>query len=354
MNTAPTPSFQHAQGFTVVELMVSMAISLLLLVGVVSIFSSSKTTYETVERLSRVQENGRFALDAITRDIRSAGYVGCSRPSGFENTLRSQTQLQWNFAQAIIGYDYQGSSEWSPTRDTAMTNMVTTGLSASDALVLRVPTHDSRGGLRLVEKMASSTAALEVAPITSGTTSPIKQNQQILMVADCQARAVFEVTSYTQATGEIQHAVSSATTTTPGNATDDLQHAFGVNAVVVPMQTVAYYVGSSDGRTGLWRVVGGGTPQELIEGVERMEVTFGIDTSGSDRVADVYVGADAVTNWDNVISVNVALLVRAPEEYGTQRDTRTYTLLNNTYVAPGDRFLRQVFVTTATLRNRAL
>src|SRR5690606_32670244 len=46
-------------GFSVVELMVAMAISLLLLAGVVAIFSSSRSSYETTTRLSRIQENGR-------------------------------------------------------------------------------------------------------------------------------------------------------------------------------------------------------------------------------------------------------------------------------------------------------
>jgi hypothetical protein len=45
--------------------MVAMAISLLLLSGVISIFVSSKSSYETNERLSRIQENGRFALNSI-------------------------------------------------------------------------------------------------------------------------------------------------------------------------------------------------------------------------------------------------------------------------------------------------
>jgi len=52
-----------ARGFSIVELMVAVAISLLLLTGVVAIFVSSKTSYETNERFSRIEENGRFALD---------------------------------------------------------------------------------------------------------------------------------------------------------------------------------------------------------------------------------------------------------------------------------------------------
>ena len=55
-----------------------------------------------------------------------------------------------------------------------------------------------------------------------------------------------------------------------------------------------------------------------------------------------------------MITVSIALLVRSPDEYGRERDSQTYTLLDQTFTAPGDRHLRQIFATTATLRNRAL
>ena len=101
-------------GFGVVELMVAMAISLLLLGGVVTLFTSSKTTYERVEHLSRIQETGRFALEAMIRDIRSAGYIGCARSSTFTNTLNSAATLAYDFGESIRGYDYQSGTTWSP------------------------------------------------------------------------------------------------------------------------------------------------------------------------------------------------------------------------------------------------
>lgn len=143
-------------GFTVIELMVAMVISLLLLGGVVTIFVSSKGTYERVERLSRTQEAGRFALDAIVRDIRSAGYMGCSRPSTWANTLNgATTTLAWNFADAIRGYEFSSGSTWSPALPGGLTNISTGAPNGSDALVLRVPMAASTSAtLRLTDKMA--------------------------------------------------------------------------------------------------------------------------------------------------------------------------------------------------------
>jgi type IV pilus assembly protein PilW len=182
----------------------------------------------------------------------------------------------------------------------------------------------------------------------------------VVMLADCHARAVFQITGYNSATGVIDHALGvgaeTPPTLNPGNALTDLGHAFESNSQIVPVRTVAYYIGKpAGGQPGLWRVAGSGAAEELVEGVERMELRFGRDTN-NDRIADEYVTADLVggANWGNVISVSLALLVRSPDQYGTERDANTYTLLDKTFTAPSDRYVRQVFVSTATLRNRAL
>ena len=83
----------------------------------------------------------------------------------------------------------------------------------------------------------------------------------------------------TKTTGIIDHAAGAGSGGGPGNASNDLGHAFEINSQVVPMRTVAYYIGTSGGRTGLWRIAGAAAAEELVEGVERMELRFGEDTS---------------------------------------------------------------------------
>ena len=65
-------------GFTLVEIMVSLVISSILMIGVIQVFSNSKRNSKVNEAVSRVQENARFALEAIITDFRKAGYVGCN------------------------------------------------------------------------------------------------------------------------------------------------------------------------------------------------------------------------------------------------------------------------------------
>jgi type IV pilus assembly protein PilW len=346
---------RNARGFSVVELMVAMAISLLLLGGVVSIFVSSKNSYETNERMSRIQENGRFALDAIMTDLRASGFVGCARqPTYLSTSLNSATTLQWNFlAGPVTGFQSTGASTWAPAMDAS----IPSPLSGSDVLVVRVPVRE-RVAFPLSANLGAATNTLQVA---AGSSNGVETGD-IAMAFSCEAISVFQVSNYDQATGVISH-VANASGQTPGNANNTVNYSYRQAVTqVVPIETVAYFIAPSArvtdvtdpapaGTTSLWRRRGLGAAQELVEGIEQIQVQYGVDTNG-DVIVDTYRTANNVTDWNDVISVSVALLVRSIEEYGVDTDRRSYTLLDTTVAAPGDHRLREVFTATASIRNR--
>jgi type IV pilus assembly protein PilW len=347
-----------ARGFSIVELMVAVAISLLLLTGVVAIFVSSKTSYETNERFSRIEENGRFALDAIMTDLRASGFVGCARqPTYLSTSLNSATSLQWNFlAGPVTGFQATGTNTWSPAMDT----FVASPLSGSDVLVARVPVRE-RVAFPLTANVGAPTNDLQVAAGSSGGVL----TGDIAMAYSCEAISVFQVSSYTQGTGVIVHATNTAGQT-PRNANNTVNYSYRQAVTnVVPIETVAYYIAPATrvsdatdpapaGTTSLWRRRGNIAAEELVEGIEQMQVQYGVDTTG-DVIVDAYRTADQVQadgQWNDVISVSVALLVRSLEQYGTDTDQRAYTLLDVNVAAPADRRLREVFTATASIRNR--
>jgi type IV pilus assembly protein PilW len=338
----------RSSGFSIVEIMVAMALSLLLLVGVIAIFSSAKASYETTNHLSRIQENGRFALDTITRDIRATGYVGCARaPTYLSTSLQSSALLPWDFLSGPVrGFQSTGEETWEPELD----EHVSSAADGSDVLVLRIPEPGAEP-LRVITSMTTAADPLTVPNVTNSQLNV----GDIALAYSCEAQAYFQVTSF--AAGEIGHVTDVGT---PGNAVDDLSYVFRENAEVIPVQTVIYYIRRStaaiagtapDDTLSLWRRVGDNDAQELVEGVQQMELRFGRDTNG-DAVVDEYVTANSVTNWGSVYSVSVALLVRSPNEYGNDTDQRTYQLLDVPVEAPADRHLREVFATTASIRNR--
>jgi type IV pilus assembly protein PilW len=342
---------RRAGGFSLVELMVAMALSMLLLVGVIAVFMSSRASYEATDKLSRIQENGRFALDEMARDVRSAGFVGCARaPTYLSTSLNSNTNVLWDFLDgAVRGFQFSSAGTWTPALNTAV---VTSPADGSDVLVLRIPKRDATP-LRLQADMASGTDSFTVPDTTAAGLNA----GDIALAYSCEAQAFFYVTGY--AGGVITHAQSAGA---PGNANDNVNYAFRTNAEVIPVQTIIYYVRQSSAAaagvgpadaTSLWRRVGGAAPEELVEGVQQMQLLFGVDTTG-DAVVDNYVTANLVTNWAQVYSVSIAMLVRSLEEYDTDRDLKVlgYQLLDVNVPAAGDRRLRGVFTTTANIRNR--
>lgn len=68
-------SLSPARGFTLVELMIAMVLSLVALAAVVAVFLSSKRVYSVTEAISEMQENARYAEQFIEREIRMAGYA---------------------------------------------------------------------------------------------------------------------------------------------------------------------------------------------------------------------------------------------------------------------------------------
>lgn len=358
-------------GFSIVELMVAVTISTLLLMGVVALFVSSRASYETTERLSRIQENGRYALDQFMNDVRAAGYQGCARtatgPRAEDYTINTvsadPSSMLWNFAVPAQGFQALGEDGWSPALD--VTPLQPQPSSTADVLVLRIPARN----IQPVELLRTQQHPAD--PLDIGVINPAPfRTGDVAMITDCLARAWFTVTGYVD--GMLLHDEVPGGPESPGNSSASLEHPFqgadnyeGVvkpqaGAEILPVTTMVYYLAPGTGDPSLlslWRKTGN-TPNsdEIAEGIERLEVRYGVDTNGDGRV-DQYVDASAVNagNWGAVYAVQIALLARAPEAYGAEQDTQVYTLLSDPAITAGpfmDRHLRKVFAATVAVRNQ--
>jgi type IV pilus assembly protein PilW len=318
-----------------VELMVAMTIGLILLAGALSVLYSSKVTYNENERVGRLQETGRAAVDLILRDLRVGGFKGCDQTTTITNTLTTPTGLLWNFQAPVEGFESTGAGAWSPAIDTTL---IPTARDGSDIIAVRT---SRLGSPTLITSASMATSTSDV----TATGATAIANSSTVMISDCTAAAVFRVAS----------SPSGSTLPTGGV---DLGIPFPSGSRVVPVDTVIYYIRDSGTvRNGvrnpsLWRKVGAANPEELIEGIEAMQMLYGVDTDG-DRLVNSYVKASSVgaANWNRVISVSVALLIRSIEPNSITSDARAYTLLDTTVAAANDRYERTLYATTVTLRN---
>ena len=152
----------------------------------------------------------------------------------------------------------------------------------------------------------------------------------------------------------------------PKNLTDDLGRTY-INAQVYPINTVSYYVRNNpSGQPALYRKINLNPAEELIEGIEQMQILYGsADTKGTDDTSDdsfFYVTADAIPpdpadpvgtphDWSKVFSVRVSLLVVNTDDLADKPASYTY---NGEIKTPpeDDRRLRKVFTSIIALRNR--
>lgn len=358
------------RGLSLVELMIAITLGLILLTGVMQVFLSSKNVFSSQQALSRVQESGRMAIEFLSRDIRMAGFMGCASRSEsivVTNMLNDSDTVTFNFSEGIQGYaeaDFPiGSSSIGKTikEDT-------------DVIVVRFALSS---GLYLTEANTDSTL---VVNNISGNVTSCKGNTaaksglcvgDIVVATDCEKATIFQISelgggaaAVTESEGvaavpaqgvSIKHASGS----NPGNAVtlwggeSDTLNTFTPGAQLLNANSLVYFIADGASGSSLWQNVNG-TTLELLEGVEDMHITYGVDTEAEpDFIPNAYVAAEDVDDWTKVVSVRIELLIASIEDRVTQ-DHQVYTFPTDAEepTTAEDFRLRQIFSTTVAIRNR--
>lgn len=332
------------RGMSLVELMVWITVSLIIVAVIGSIYLNTKQVSRVNDSISRLQENGRFVMHLLDRDLRMAGFRGCSGGTIAPVNVLSSATYPYQFNIGLVGYRGSGGG-WSPALDATISSLTPTPLAGRDVVTVR---HIDGGGVPLIATMSSTSGDLQVSP-----GSPLASGD-LLLVADCAAAAIFQASSFNAGSGVVAHAAGAGS---PGNSTMDLGHVFGSDASLFRLVTRTYYVGASTTQAGsnsLWSYSvpsydGRVQPEEMVEGVEQVVYLFGEDTD-ADHAANRYVPAGTVATWDNVVSVKAELLLATLRDNAAV-SSQPYTFDNQT-TTPTDRRLRSALTSMITLRNR--
>lgn len=259
------------RGFSLIELMIAMVIGLILLLGVSQVFLSSRQTFTTNEAMTKLQENGRFALEFIATSARQAGY-----------------------------------------------------LSPGSTLPRPFP----------------------VEPISCGKGSGASNPCAVNGVAGAADRVSF----------------SAEPVLIDGNLRDCAGSIVPANSVVIN----SYFIMPADANnlhpslacssynrtTSAWITQN----QRLIDGIESLQVLYGLPSNDSPFSAGQFVSADRVelvNRWKDVVAVRVAVLANSIDPTTPQPPQRNYFLLDAAPITPGanDSRARQIFTTTIHFKN---
>jgi len=322
------------QGVTLVELMIALAIGLLVTIAMLKVYVDSSRLYRFNEGLARVQENGRFALEFIRRDARVAGFWGCNSDAEPYNGISATSDAYIDVAAGHI----TGTSD--------------DGLNSADSITFRSATGS---GAPVTANMSGTDDNITVdSPLAVGKAA---------LISDCEQSDVFQVTGNDGAV--LKHGVGA-------NESPDLKNSYIAGNRVYEAREITYCVANGAGKDkdGNWipslrRADGKGSASacengdELLEGIEDMQILYGEDTD-ADGTANRYVAINSGELQKNrIVSVRISLLVRSiNNNLTTEPSPYIYPpwVIPPTPTTPDedDKYLRKIFTTTITLRNKAI
>lgn len=383
------PAVASARGLSLVELMVALVLGLLVTAGLIQLFGTASLTFQTSDGSARIQENGRFAMELLKRDLRMAGTHGfCAGRMEITNHLDPAcgggVSDFFDPNRAIVGWEFDGTgqgeeyslpetldpggasaNDWTSTSDQSSLPEVLQGLvvPGSDVLVVRrqevVPGLTADPGVTNNQNQASINL---IGPHGM-------PDDAIILVTNCATGAdLFQNRSNANAS-TFSGGSGSCTNPGPGNVNNvDWSASYDDSMQTFRVTAAAYYIGlnANTGQPGLYRYeLSTGTEgsdsgaEELVEGVESMQVLYGYSAAaptGDGQSITQWVRADQVPadGWAQVIALRVALSVRSPGIADGDPTQMTYDLAGTQLAAPGDGRLRQPFSTTVALRNRLI
>lgn len=354
-------------GMTLVELLVAMVVGLILLGGVYTVFVGSTTTNSMNIELSRMQENGRFAMTYLNREIRQAGYMGCASELQAEYNINvghpgapNETDLP-NTVVTLIGWnaDLNDNDYYTLQNDVAVQS-TESGWGSQD---VAIPALD----------VVPDTDILQIGGALAGLSAPILKfvgaPTQFVIPKNILDIASNEWVLATDCNRAVWVGVCNiSNTSVPGIPSEGLVLASGCGnnppgeknlagfegGEIVQYGHFVFYVGKRGNNAlnppSLFMKRGSQAAQEIIEGVESMQIRYGFVNSTGDFT---YGTADDVDDWARVVSVRIGLLLRSNNELlRGETDDREYDVNGTKITAPEDRYLRTVMNTTIGIRNR--
>lgn len=305
MNTRHHALSPHIQrGLTLIELMISMVLGLLLMLGVINVYLSQVQSYRVNDNLGQIQNSARNAFELMSRELREAGGIPCGTPIVTNTTGASGTDWENWDEGALVGYTGDedmvdaafGEDEGERIEDDEDTD-TSAGILIRSASV-ETPVVISAYGSN------AYTVASGVASFASG---------EVLMACDYSRAAIFTAASGTTDTNIVHPAPTGAS-----------PYPIGMNGFVSRLSTTAWYIGNNaSGGKSLYRVHNGGTPAEIAPGVVGMQLSY-LTRTGS-TLATEYETADEIGSWLNtaaspVVAVRIVLDLESRDKVGTDGD----------------------------------
>lgn len=333
-------------GVSLVELMIAMLLGLIILAGLATIFANSSRSREELERASRQIENGRYAMETLSDDLRLAGFYG-------ELSVLSLTPPTWPTPPP-------DPCSTDPAVWTGAVFYHLQGYDNGAGAPVCIPTRKADTDVIIVRRVAACEAGVAGCP-------PVQNSLPYVQVSKCATEQV--ATPYVLNTGGSGvHTLRLRNCATVAGLRQYFVRIYYISTdngsgVAIPTLKRADFTGS------------GWVETPLVEGIEELNIEYGIDWTGpggtlpdgspdsytTDPTTAVPAGCttcNAVSNWLNVVTVRINLLARNVDASPGYVDTKTYTLGRDAAnaeitVTPGGPYRRHVHSGLVRIVNAA-
>lgn len=358
---------RHAErGFSLIEIMVALTISLILLAGVLTIMSSSKRTYLLQDELGQLQENARFVMDDISFNLRMAGFYGYSNtPPAGEDIAPPIDGI--NNSKILVAFR-NADDEYlvDPDLKTAYANKNEPPSDILEISTFGDPTSlcddvtaNPKAGLNKTQLEAPSNNTIYLP----SADTPI--NSDSIILSDFGGSRVYKIASRNGDTITVENSFQRSYTC-PVDLFTGRTFRYEVRAIDKGDKTNSA-TDPTDGFA-LFRSDSDDGMRLLVDGVQNLQVRLGIDTDPAPpRVADRFIelpNNDADEPVGDVVSVRITLLMRTPNFQGSildVTDPNAYAFVLDpalpSYMPMKDNlanekgYRHRVFTTTIQVRN---
>ena len=350
---------QTQRGLSLVELMISITIGLLILSSLTTLFVNQSRTRAELDKSNRMIDNGRYALELLSYNLKLAGFYGNYTPSGTPADTPDPCNLSIIINNTVNNPD---PNLYPSTNAQANLYVLLHHVQGYNAATATPP---STGQIASLPATCGFT-------YTAGSPTTLKDGSDMLVLRRASTATPVEVTLAVPATIYLQ--VSNCATDlasypsyqiAPGNADFTTLHNKGCTtpASLRPFIVQVYFVSpdnnAGDGIPTLKRMefnpatgaIDLITP--LVEGIEYLQVDYGLDAN-ADGAADSYTDCSACTpaDWPNIVSVKLNIIARNTEPTTGYTDTKTYALGSAGNFGPfNDTYKRHAYTQVVRLVN---
>lgn len=299
------------QGFSLIELMVAMVIGLITLLALTNMFTNVSQMNISQNGLARLQENGRFLMLRLKNDIESIGHQPCASISmespqlinngfavkPFYTTVELNNGLPNNDNQLIDpqyffqGHECNAVGTCSPAIDISpggnpfgkIPSAGSTSGSrayATDVLTMRIL--NSEGVLVDNESFDSTENIVKLSQ--DPTTKPLSlESGDQIIIGNCYKTIIANASTLADNKININGDAGLSNASMSWASKNSMTQVYNYTK---DFQTISYYVGlktdpsrSDSLISSLYRVTNDNNPTEVVEGVERFDVFYGVKLS---------------------------------------------------------------------------